>query len=167
MANGMFSGLFFVYIGVALLVIFILVFRAPLMARRVRKKIFSETWYEANEFYDNWPKSDLRANDCLGVFMLLSFDHPVTDGDYSKYKDVYVGKAAKAWKGAYAQLCNRGNRQIYKDFKNPKKYVYIQARFYHIEDIDKMERTLIGSLKADKSYNKEEIEAKKREEEGR
>ena len=151
-----FSGLYVIYILVALFVLFALVARAPIMGYRVRKKIFAEPWIEANKFYEEWPtKGVLRDNDCLGVYMLLVFDHPVTDGNYSDYENVFVGKAAKAYKGAYAQLVGRGNRQIYKDFKNPDKYVYIQARFYHKDDVDRMERTLAGSLKAEKSYNAE------------
>lgn len=150
----MFSGLFILYIAVACFVLFALIFRAPIMAKRVRKKIFSETWYEAHQFYDEWPtEGGLRDNDCLGVFILLVFDHPVTDGDYSCYENVFVGKAAKAYKGAYAQLVGRGNRKIFKDFNDPSKHIYIQARFYHRDDVDKMERTLIGSLKANESYN--------------
>lgn len=149
-----FSGFYVVYIVLALFVLFALILRAPIMAYRIKKKIFADTWYEAHQFYDEWPtEGGLRDNDCLGVYMLLVFDHPVTDGNYFGYENVYVGKAAKAYKGAYAQLVGRGNRKIYKDFRNPEKYIYIQARFYHRDDVDKMEHTLIKSLKADESYN--------------
>ena len=124
-----FSGLYVIYILVALFVLFALVARAPIMGYRVRKKIFAEPWIEANKFYEEWPtKGGLRDNDCLGVYMLLVFDHPVTDGNYSDYENVFVG---------------------------PDKYVYIQARVYHKDDVDRMERTLAGSLKAEKSYNAE------------
>lgn len=156
MTTGAMTALYVVYVFIALFVLFTLLVRGPYIAKKARKKVLSEPWLEARDFYSNWPKKGgLRDSDGLGCFIILVFDHPVSDGSYDGYENVFVGKAAKAYKGAYAQLAGHGSKDILRDFKDPHKYLYVQARFYDKDEVEKMERTLVGSLKAHKSYNAE------------
>lgn len=151
-----FQILFVIYILIAAFIFAVVAFRGPYIAKRARAKVLSEPWIDARDLVRDWAgEGKYKAADGLGCYMLLVFDHEVTDGNYEGYQEVYVGKANKAYKGAYAQLTGHGKcKEIAKDYKNKNRYVYVQARFYDKEDVNKMERTLVGSMKAQESYNK-------------
>ena len=147
--------LFVIYILIAAFVFCMVAFRGPYIAKKARAKVLAEPWIDARDLVKDWAKkeSQYRNGDGLGCYLMIVFDHEVTDGNYEGFIESYVGKANKAYKGAYAQLPGHGIDELAQDYKDPSRFIYVQARFYDKDDVDKMQRTLVGSLKSHKSYN--------------
>lgn len=95
----------------------------------------------------------LKYLDEPGCYVILIFDEPVTNGDYSGYKDVYVGQSITMYQRVRDHFSGKGNGDVYADIKYGK-YVYAQFFSCMESELNLKERELIRLFNATESYNK-------------
>ncbi len=88
-----------------------------------------------------------------GCFAIFTYDPDVENGDYSAYRDVYVGASPSMFDGALKHIEGEGNLYVHADmvYKRP---VYVA--FYPCEEYELFayKEELIDVLGANESYNK-------------
>lgn len=88
-----------------------------------------------------------------GCYVIATYAHPVKKGDFSKFRDLYVGKSENVGDSIFKDLTGRGNVDVYADVKY-KQCVYILVYPCLPEKIDELEASLVTALDADRSYNR-------------
>lgn len=98
-------------------------------------------------------KRGLKYEDSSGCYVILIFNHEVTNGDYSDYRDVYVGQSKKIYNRVHNHFIGKGNGDVYCDVRN-EMYVYV--KFYKCceSEMNDLEKRLIALYDATTSYNK-------------
>ena len=120
----------------------------------------------AEQFCSNWSNQeqlDLQLQtggqpgmgylDYSGCYVVVTCDSPVKKDDYSKYRDLYVGKAVNMGQAINDDFIGKGNPDVYADVKF-KQHVYVLLYPCAEEKIDELHRSLIVALDADQSYNR-------------
>ena len=92
-------------------------------------------------------------DDFSGCYIILIFDHEVTDNNYTDYKDVYVGQSEKVWHRVRQHVTGHGNGDVYADLKYGK-YLYIKIMLCMEEEMNDMEKLYIDMYEATRRYNK-------------
>ncbi len=111
-------------------------------------------------FLENWDiqcKLDGEISDSylpyVGCYAIITCDSPVRKEDYSKFRDIYVGKSNNMGVSIHADIIGLGNPDVYADVKY-KQHVYVLLFPCAPENLDQLEHSLIVALDADQSYNK-------------
>lgn len=107
----------------------------------------------ARELIEATGSSETSFIEKPGCFAIFTYDPDVENGDYSAYRDVYVGASASMLSGALKQLDGEGNLYVHADMVYERP-VYIA--FYPCEEYElySYKEQLIGELGAAESYNK-------------
>ena len=96
---------------------------------------------------------DFSFAESAGCFAILAYDPDVEDGNYSVYRDVYVGASKSMLKGVSKHLNGEGNLYVHADmlYKQP-----LYVAFYPCEEHELFacKEELAGKLGAEESYNK-------------
>lgn len=88
-----------------------------------------------------------------GCYVIATYTHAVKKGDFSKFRDLYVGKSENLGASIYGDLTGKGNVDVYADVKY-KQHVYILVYPCSSDKLDELEVSLITALDADQSYNR-------------
>lgn len=127
----------------------------------IRETIYHSDFISANEFEANWIVSSGRKRsgfagykygDTPGCYIILIFSHPVLDGNYSNYDDVYIGQSVNVCQRVHNHLNGKGNGDVYADLRNGK-YVYVQFQRCERYEMNDLEKRLIAAFDATSSYN--------------
>lgn len=97
--------------------------------------------------------SGLKYEDEPGCYVILVFEKPVANKDYSNYRDVYVGQSVKMYQRVRNHFSGKGNGDVYADIKYGK-YVYVRFFPCGEEVLNTKEKELIALFDATNSYNK-------------
>ena len=112
--------------------------------------------YRAEDFehlYEDSGDEGLYGLDAPGCFALLAFDPDPENGDFSGYRDCYVGASKDMARGAHRQLSGKGNLYVHADvvYGQPLYVLFFPCEEYEL--YARRER-LIAALGSDESYNK-------------
>lgn len=118
--------------------------------RFVYYKDYEKNWI--SEWQGNKGIDGYKLRECSGVYIILIFNHYVRWGDFSKYRDVYVGQSLYMYSRVHDHLNGNGNGDVYADVKYNKK-VYVKCIPCDKKDMNRIEKRLIGKYKATESYN--------------
>lgn len=91
-----------------------------------------------------------------GCYVIATYAHAVKKGDFSKFRDLYVGKSESVGASIHDDLTGKGNVDVYADAKY-KQHMYILIYPCASDKLDELEVSLITALDADQSYNRERI----------
>lgn len=87
-----------------------------------------------------------------GCYVILVFNHWVHFGNFTRYRDVYVGQSLYMNSRVHDHLNGNGNGDVYADVKYNKK-VYVKLIPCKKEKMNSLERKLIKKYDATSSYN--------------
>lgn len=129
--------------------------------KKIKQSILNGEFISAKEFLSNWIAAKhgnkgivgYKYNDSPGCYVILIFDNEIIDGNYSRYKDVYVGQSINMCQRIRDHLSGDGNGDVYADFKFGK-HMYIKMIPCANSELNIKEKELIRSFNATKSYNK-------------
>lgn len=88
-----------------------------------------------------------------GCYVIITCDGAVHKDDYSRYRELYVGKAENMDASIRADFVGLGNPDVYADVKY-KQHVYVLLYPCERENLDALEASLVTALDADASYNR-------------
>lgn len=116
----------------------------------------------STSFMENWDvQSKLQEGSAgegylnyCGCYVIITCDGAVHKDDYSKYREIYVGKSANMGASIHDDFVGKGNADIYADVKY-KQHVYVLLYPCSEDKLDQLEESLITALDADASYNRE------------
>lgn len=109
----------------------------------VSADMFLKKW---NERYKNetWNKS--------GCYVILIYSHAIKEFHKEKYEAIYIGQSLHLANRVKQHLQGNGNKNVYHDYQNGKQ-IYIHLERCMPSYMNKMEKDLIRSFKATRSYN--------------
>lgn len=118
----------------------------------------------STSFMENWDvQSKLQESGAgegylsyCGCYAVIACDGAVHKDDYSKYREIYVGKSTNMGKSIHDDFVGRGNADVYADVKY-KQHVYVLLYPCSEDKLDQLEESLITALDADSSYNRERL----------
>ncbi len=125
----------------------------------IRTVVFSGDFMTADQFERDWSRSDFigkygsRFVDGPGCYIILMFDSPVANGDYSRYINGYIGQSINACARVHNHLTGKGNGDVYADRKSGK-YLYVKIITCEISELNDLETRLIASFDWDRLYNR-------------
>lgn len=116
----------------------------------------------AEKFTENWETQqklvDVQAGEGYlvysGCYVTITCDGAVHKDDYSRYRELYVGKSENMGASIHADFIGLGNVDVYADVKY-KQHVYVLLYPCEKDKLDELEASLITALDADGSYNRE------------
>ena len=159
---------------ILLLTVFLVVFCGSLIVlnsisihrkkKKNRELIYSGNFLYYKEFEENWiisRGSGLKYEDGPGCYVITIYNHPVTDGNFSNYDNIYIGQSVNVFKRVHDHIKGKGNGDVYADIKYGKQ-VYIRFVRCKKESLNSVEKNLIASFNSTASYNKTKGGAKKR-----
>lgn len=88
-----------------------------------------------------------------GCYVVITCDSAVRKDDYSRYRELFVGKSENIGASIHDDFVGRGNPDVYADVKY-KQHVYVLLYPCEKDKIDQLEASLITALDADESYNR-------------
>lgn len=127
-------------------------YQTSLHQKRIRSIIYEGKFITAGDFLDHWLE-DFKPNDRPGCYVILIFNKPVTKGDFSCYKNAYIGQSVKVFARVHSHLTGHGNGDVYADLRS-KKSIYVQIKHCSEESLNDMEKALIDSFDYRRLYNK-------------
>lgn len=136
--------------------------RAQERARKLARKTLLDgagTRFSAEKFLENWslqakvPEGHEGYLAYPGCYVIITCDGAVRKDDYSRYRDLYVGKSENMGAAIYDDFAGRGNPDVYADVKY-KQHVYVLLYPCEKGKMDDLEASLITALDADESYNR-------------
>lgn len=131
------------------------------------EEVLRSHFMSSDEFNSSWITSNflcaskgaarcdggLKYTDEPGCYIILVFDKPVTDGNYSNYRDVYIGQSINMYQRVHGHFTGKGNGDVYADIKYGK-CVYVHFIPCCEEELNCKEKELINLFGATESYNK-------------
>jgi len=157
------SGVFFLFIIVAILFIFAIPYLGSAARssknEEIRSRVFSGDFVPADEFERNWVVKGFTGNygskyrDGPGCYIILIFSKPVLNRDYSDYEHGYIGQSINACSRVHNHLSGKGNGDVYADRKNGK-YLYVKVVECSKAELNDLEIRLIGAFDYKRLYNK-------------
>lgn len=136
--------------------------RAQKKARELARKTLLDgagIRLSADKFLENWDIQAEAPGDhegylpYPGCYVVITCDGPVRKDDYSRYRELYVGKSEHMGAAIHDDFTGRGNPDVYADVKY-KQHVYVLLYPCEKDRIDGLEASLITALDADGSYNR-------------
>ena len=135
--------------------------------QKIRQRFFEGDFISAEEFvrglsYRGRTNSYGRySNDEPGCYVILIFDHPVTDGDYTGYRNGYVGQSVRVYSRVNEHLKGSHRPEIHRDYKSGR-HLYICIIPCKREGLNDLETSLIKSLDWRRLYNRVKGDGKER-----
>ena len=149
---------------IVLLVVFLVVYFAWIRKKNeaIRGQIYDGSFIPYTEFEKDWiavggrgrkEMSGYKYEDGAGCYVILIFDHPVEDGNWTGYENVYIGQSVNVCQRVHNHFNGKGNGDVYADIRNGK-YVYVQFKRCEKAEMNNLEKSLIQAFDATDSYNK-------------
>ena len=129
--------------------------------KEILEGIYGGRFVPVDEFEENWIVGGGRGKsgfagykyeDGPGCYIILIFSHEVEGGDWDSYDDVYIGQSVNMCARVHAHFNGKGNGDVYADVRNGK-HVYVQFKPCAKEEMNDLEKSLIGLFHATDSYN--------------
>lgn len=123
--------------------------------RHIEAQVFLKTWNDQQDLASQLDGSaaGMELYAFPGCYITVTCDGAVKKDDFSKYREVYVGKAENMGEAIHADFTGRGNPDVYADVKY-KQHVYALLYPCEVEKLDEMHTSLVAALDADRSYNR-------------
>lgn len=124
--------------------------------RHIEAQTFLKTWNDQHDLASQLDGSVTAGMDLYafpGCYITVTCDATVKKDDFSKFREVYVGKAENMGEAIHADFCGSGNPDVYADVKY-KQHVYVLLYPCEVEKLDEMHASLVAALDADRSYNR-------------
>lgn len=124
--------------------------------RHIEAQTFLKTWDDQRDLaskLDGPAAAGIDLYAFSGCYITVTCDGAVKKDDFSKYREVYVGKAANMGEAIHADFTGGGNPDVYADVKY-KQHVYVLLYPCEVEKLDEMHASLVAALDADRSYNR-------------
>lgn len=132
-------------------------------AERIKKDIYSGAFIHYKEFEKRWltatgtgkhdNRNGFKYQDGPGCYIITIYNKPVTNGNWKKYENVYIGQSIHVCARVHAHFNGKGNGDIYADIKYGK-WVYVRFVRCEEHEMNDKEIELIAAFNATKSYNK-------------
>ena len=119
---------------------------------RMSAEKFTENWETQQKLVDAQAGEGYLAYS--GCYVVITCDGAVHKDDYSKYRELYVGKSENMGESIREDFIGLGNADVYADVKY-KQHVYVLLYPCEKDKLDELEASLITALDADGSYNRE------------
>ena len=125
----------------------------------IKQRVYSGRFMTAEEFEkDRLIKGftgnyGSRYSDTSGCYIILIFDRPVTDGDFERYRNGYIGQSINVISRVHNHLNGKGNGDVYADIKYGK-YVYVKIITCPISELNSLEVKLIRAFDRNRLYNR-------------
>ena len=117
---------------------------------RMSSSSFMENWDVQSKLQES--SADEGYLNYCGCYVIITCDGAVHKDDYSKYREIYVGKSANMGASIHDDFTGKGNADVYADVKY-KQHVYVLLYPCSEDKLDQLEESLITALDADTSYN--------------
>ena len=139
----------------------IIVHRQRRRRAELRESAYKEEFIPSAQFERDWIVGGSRGRSAFtgykyedgpGCYIILIFDSPVEDGDYSGYENVYIGQSVNVCQRVHNHFNGKGNGDVYADVRNGKS-VYVQFKRCDKADMNRIEKELIDAFDATSSYN--------------
>ena len=114
------------------------------------KNLLGTKMISSEEFLEKW--EELKRTDGSGCYVICSYGDGNVE-DYTNYHDVYVGQSKTVFKRVRNHLTGHGNGDVYCDVRNGEK-VYVKIVKCELSELNVLEKRLITTFEALKSYNK-------------
>lgn len=130
---------------------------------KIRKEIYSSSFLHYKDFEKRWlhatgigkfgNRDGFKYQDGPGCYIITIYSNPVTDENWCKYENIYIGQSVRVCQRVHNHFNGKGNGDVYADIKYGK-WVYV--RFVRCEEhkMNDKEKELISVFNATKSYNK-------------
>ena len=118
---------------------------------RMSSASFMENWDVQSKLQEG-STGEGYLNYC-GCYVIITCDGAVHKDDYSKYREIYVGKSTDMGASIHDDFVGKGNADVYADVKY-KQHVYVLLYPCSEDKLDQLEESLITALDADASYNR-------------
>lgn len=126
----------------------------------MKKTVESKGFQSAQEFMSNWIRKGLGGRrygykymNNSGCYVILTFDHPVENGDFSHPSEVYVGQSVHVYERVRTHFAGKGNGDVYADLRYGR-FVYVSFWLCEPHQLNDLEKQLIRAYNATSSYNK-------------
>jgi hypothetical protein len=144
--------------------IFIIFYQAHLIKKKdaqLRDNVFNHKFITYKDFEKNWITakygkqgiSGYKYMDTPGCYIILIFDNPVIDDNFSNYINIYIGQSVNVFKRVHNHFNGKGNGDIYADIKYGKA-AYVQFATCDKSQMNQVEKRLIQAFNSTSSYNK-------------
>lgn len=128
---------------------------------KIRESIYSNKFISYSYFEKNWISvksgnkgvAGYKYNDRPGCYVILIFNLPVVDGNFTGYNNIYIGQSVNVCKRIHSHFNGKGNGDVYADVKYGKS-VYVQIVPCDKTQLNRVEKELIQAFNATRSYNK-------------
>ena len=153
----------YICVYVLLIIGFIIITRSLLTRkeRRILRSIknakpvfyedFEENWIVERQGAEKEPKG-YKYEKFPGCYVMLIFEKPVYDGNYSNWDDIYIGQSVNVTNRVHNHFTGKGKGDVYADIKYGR-YVYVQLFPCKKDELNDLERALIEVYNATESYN--------------
>ena len=136
------------FFGIAAIGFLIVTVRRLRFTKAARERLMKGPWIPAEDV-----KPAQADVDDHGCYIILEFDHPVTDDDFSTYRHAYVGKADRAHEHTIARVAEIAATEDEQGEQAANRHFYVQIRSYDSDDSFNLGRTIVKVLKAHREEN--------------
>ena len=101
-------------------------------AKDARSRVLAGPWIDAQDLVADRMNDGGKYSkeDGPGCYIILVFDHEVQDGDYSGYREAYVGKALEVYEGACLKVAELMADGTTLSDADESSHTYVQVRHY-------------------------------------
>ncbi len=137
----------------AALVVYLSRSRERTVQRNVRgSRILSSEQFEKNWIISEKSQKGYKYEVFSGCYVIFVFEHPVTNGNYRRFDDIYIGQSVNVTRRVHGHFTGKGNGDVYADIKYGRS-VYVELVPCDREDMNETEKALIEVFHATESYN--------------
>ena len=116
-------------------------------------KDFERCWLSATGTGKYGNRDGFKYQDGSGCYIITVYSNRVTDGNWKKYENVYIGQSKHVCQRVHNHFNGKGNGDVYADIKYGK-WVYVSFVRCEEYEMNDKEIELISVFNATKSYNK-------------
>ena len=139
--------------------------------RKIREDIYSGNFIYYKDFENKWiissgrgkygTRNGFKYEDGPGCYVITIYNHPVVDGKFHNYENIYIGQSVKVCQRVHNHINGKGNGDIYADIKYGK-WAYVRFVKCSKQEMNKVEKQLISAFNATASYNRTSGGARRR-----
>lgn len=116
-------------------------------------KDFEKCWISMSGNGKSGNRDGFKYQDRPGCYVITIHKERVTDGNWKKYENIYIGQSVRVYQRVHNHFNGKGNGDVYADIKYGK-WVYVRFVLCDVHEMNDKERELIAMFDATRSYNK-------------